>query len=149
MGNNWFDVEIVTTTTKKWNLAVLIIFSLLLIISFLVNSKFFYIVVIIWAIVAWLLLLYDFFHSKSIICLSTKLLFKDDSFTIITDDNSIHMQIKKEDVTRILFDKKTNQIHIMQKDKVLCEFNVKPKTLVELIDTFNCFGYQCDIASYI
>ncbi len=149
MSNNWFDIEIITTTRKKWNLSVLIIFPILLLFSFFVNSKLFYILFIIWAVIAWIFLLYDYFHSNSIVNLSTKILFKDDSFSIITDDNEINLQIKKEDVTNIEFDKKNNHIKILKEDKILYEFDVKPKTLDELIDTFGCFGYKCDITSYI
>ncbi len=149
MKNNWFDIEIVTTTTKKWNLYIILVFSLFLLISIIINTQFFYVIFAIWALFAIAFLVYDFFHSKSIVYMSTRLLFKDDSFSIISDDKSTNLQISKKDVTQIYFNRKINQIRILNGDRVLYEFVVKPKTLDELIDTFNCFGYKCDIASDI
>ncbi len=149
MKNNWFDIEIVTTTAKKWNLSLIFVFIIFLILCFIIKAKFFYVLFVLWALMVIAFLVYDFFHSKSIVFLSTRLLFKDDCFSIITDDQSINLQIKKEDVTCVFFDRKLNLIKILSGDRVLYEFIVTPKTLDELIDTFNCFGYKCDIASNV
>ncbi len=149
MTNNWFDIEIVTTTKKKWNISIIIIFPLLIILSILTFHTKYYFLFLIWIVIACGFLVYDFIHSKSLIELSTKLLFKDDCFNIVIEDNNFNLEIKKEDVTNIKFDKKTNHVVILKKDKVLYEFNVKAKTLDELIDTFNSFGYNCEISEYI
>ena len=149
MDSNWFDIEIITTTKKKWNVSLLFVFPILFIVSILLNSTLYYILCILWAVITFFLLLYDYIQSKSLVTLSTKLLFKDDSFSIMTDDSNMNRQIKKEEVTNITFDKKKNHIQILQKDKILYEFTVNAKTLDELLDTFSCFGYKCDIVAYI
>ena len=149
MTNNWFDIEITTTTKKKWNISIIIIFPLLIILSILTfHTKYNYLFII-WIVIAAIFLIYEFIHSKSLVELSTRLLFKDDCFDIVIEDNHFKLEIKKEEVTNIRFDKKTNHVVIFNNDKILYEFNVKSKTLDELIDTFNSFGYNCEISEYI
>ncbi len=149
MENNWFDVEIVTTSKKKWNLAIITIFPLLLILSIVFISSKYYFLFLIWIVVAGLFLLYDYMHSNSIVEQATRLLFKDNSFSIITEYEHFKLELKKEDVTCVQFDRKNYHIAIIQKDKVLFEFTVKPKIFDDLYDTFNSFGYNCETKSFI
>ena len=149
MDNNRFDIQIVTTTVKKWNLYMFVIFLVLLVLSILIFSTTFQYLTIIWTIVAGIALIYEYKHSNSIVLLSTELLFNDDGFSIIIADNNFNLQLKKEDVTNIKFDKKTKHIYVFQDDQVLCDFFVRSKSLDDLYDIFNSFGYKCELDSYV
>ena len=70
MTNNRFDVEILVTTKKKWNIYIIVIFVLLLFLSVFSISNQYYLLILIWAVVAAIFLLYQYKHSKSLIELS-------------------------------------------------------------------------------
>lgn len=149
MENNKFDVEILTTTNKKWNLYIIVIIVLLLILCVFSISTKFYIPILIWLAIAGLFLFYEYKHSKSIVELATKLLFNDDGFSIVIDDNNFKLQLKRENITKIRFDKKTNHIMIYQNEDILYQFLVKPKSLLELYDVFSSFDYKCELTEVI
>ena len=149
MEKNRFDVQIVTKTVKKYNIYLLLIFSILLVLNFIIISTTFNYLVFLWTIVACIALIFDYKHSKSIVLLSTELLFNDDGFSIKIDDNHFNLQLKKKDITSIKFDKKNNHIFVFQNEKVLCDFCVRSKSLSELYDIFNSFGYKCEFDSIV
>lgn len=149
MTNNRFDIQIVTKTVKKYNIYILIVFSILLVLNFIIISTTFNYLVVVWTIVACIALIYDYKHSKSIVMLSTELLFNDDGFEIKIDDNNFNLQLKKEDITNIWFNRKNNHIIVFQNEKILCDFCVKAKSLDELYDIFNSFGYKCELSDFI
>ena len=110
MDNNRFDIQIVTTTVKKYNIYIFVVLLILLIINFWIISTAFNYLVLLWTIIAILALIYEYKHSKSLLLLSTTLLFNDDGFSIIIEDEHFNLKLKKEDVTSIQFNQKTNHI---------------------------------------
>lgn len=149
MDNNRFDIQIVTKSVKKYNIYILLVFTILIFLNFLIISTTYNYLVVIWSIIACIALVYDYKHSKSVVLLSTELLFNDNGFSIKINDNNFNLQLKKDDITNIVFNKKNNHILVYQKDKVLCDFYVKHKSLDDLYDIFNSFGYKCELSSYI
>lgn len=147
MENNRFDIQIVTTTVKKYNIYIFVVLFILLIINFWIISTAFNYLVLLWTIVAIFTLIYEYRHSKSLLLLSTELLFNDDGFSIIIEDEHFHLKFKKEDITSIQFNQKTNHIYVFQKDNILCNFSVQEKSLNDLYDIFNSFGYNCEFTS--
>jgi len=149
MDNNRFDIQIVTKTVKKYNIYLIFVISILLILNYLIISTTFNYLVFIWTIIACIALVYDYRHSKSIVVLSTELLFNDNGFSIKIDENNFNLQLKKEDITNIVFNKKNNHITIFQNENILCDFFVKTKSLDELYDIFNSFGYNCELSTFV
>jgi len=147
MDNNRFDIQIVTTTVKKYNIYIFVVLLILLIINFWIISIAFNYLVLLWTIIAILALIYEYKHSKSLLLLATTLLFNDDGFSVIIEDEHFNLKLKKEDVASIQFNKKTNHIYVYQKENLLCDFIVTEKSLNELYDIFNSFGYNCEFTS--
>ena len=149
MDNNRFDIQIVTKTVKKYNLYIIVVFFILLILNFFIISTTYNYLVFIWTVVACIALLYDYKHNKSFVLLSTELLFNDDGFSIKINENNFNLQLKKDNITKIVFNKKENHIFVYQNEIVLCDFYVKAKAMDELYDVFNSFEYPCELSSYI